>query len=264
MMTFSTTPLMPLASSSLGMTVFKGIYACVLLIFITTFSFSQNSKWEFGVGLRPFQMENEPYNLILKYQLSRYFALRTGVCFLYSKKNEDEFFIEPKIQHPDRFFYSFSRTDQKTIFTGFLGIQYGKKSNNFFWYGATEIVFRYRKDTPELLTSLVGATGNVNEPLGPYYSTILNDDKIKGYGMRQSFGIQYYINRYVSVSIEAGLYYEKYNLLRLRSVLYSGIWYDKQQQLGLNAGGQSYESQNMNLYNFIVSPLSALSLFYHF
>jgi hypothetical protein len=252
------------SASGFTPSVFKGIYACVFLIFIKTFSFSQNSKWEFGVGLRPFQMENEPYNLILKYQLSNYFALRTGICFLYSQKNDSVIFREPRFAPPESFYYSYNRTDTKTVFVGSLGMQYGKKGKDFFWYGATDFIFRYRKDKPNSSWRTVGSTGNVNEPLGPYFDYIFNEDRILGYGIRQSFGIQYFINRYISVSIEAGAYYEKYDLLRLKTVNFTGIWYDKQQQLGMTIGEQAYEPQYLSLHDFTVSPLSMLSLFYHF
>jgi hypothetical protein len=250
-------------ASGLTPSVFKGIYACVFLIFTTTLSFSQNSKWEFGVGLRPLTLKEEPYSLMVKRFLSRGVAVRFGFGALYSEKESHHSdyhynsFVEDYI-----FNYEYTQIDKNLYTSAFLGIQYGKRKNNFYWYGATDFSFRY---TAEIASSPNGITVKYQNLQPGDYLKIPNQlqDKNSVIGIRQNIGIQYYFNTNVSVSLEGGIYFEQKLLKRLQCSGYSGrpVLFDRF-VFAYNCPDGLEESYQFNQLG--ISPLSMLTFYYHF
>jgi hypothetical protein len=259
---------------ALGFTpsVFKGIYACVFLIFTTTLSFSQNSQWEFGVGLRPLTLKDEPYSLILKRHLSRHTALRFGASVIFTKQNEryadDVHFADT----PYMFRYDYELIDRKFFGTAFIGFQYGKRKNNFYWYGATDFSFKYKIDGKRFPNEdyiIWGSDSRAPQPilrLGELIEwTNFDDVKTISYGIRQSFGFQYFVNQSVSVSLEASIFYEINSVKRTNFLGYVFRPVDiplSIPAIGYGAGeGLSYR---YDTYLLGISPLTFLSFNYHF
>jgi hypothetical protein len=244
---------------------FKGIYAFVFLISTTTLTFSQNSQWEFGVGLRPLTLKEEPYSLILKRHLSRHTALRFGASVIFTKQNEKYAFETPFADTPYVFRYNYELVDRKFFGTAFIGFQYGKRKNNLYWYGATDFSFKYKIDGkyfPEGNASvqLYSATFPTSELIIWSNTT---DLKTINYGIRQSFGLQYFINQSISISLEAGIFYEINQSTGENYVRYGYRSIDRpiyeQPIIGSNI---SWIKDDTYLLGF--SPLTFLSFNYHF
>jgi hypothetical protein len=241
---------------------FQGIYASVFLIFITTFSFSQNSKWEFGVGLRPLTLSEDPYSLILRKFISQNAAVRLGVSFIYKEKNDFVEYIHPYISDSFSYKHFYDRKDKNLHTALTVGIQYGKRKNGFYWYGATDISLRYDAVTPEIP---VFNAGNIIKSGDFFTVASFAEEKTFGLGVRQSLGLQYYINSSISMSIEGGLFLERYYLKRYKFLYYATTEIDTATNIkGLVSGRQYYPLEELWLYNFNVSPLTILTFNYHF
>jgi hypothetical protein len=251
------------SASGLTPSVFKGIYACVFLIFTTTLSFSQNSKWEFGVGLRPLTLKEEPYSLMVKRFLSRGVAVRFGVCALYSEKETKQIDRSFFSSNPDYLFrFEYSKIDRNLYTTAFLGLQYGKKNNNFYWYGATDLSLKYKSEIADLTEDTKLQQRNLNS--GDYFSFENSHSKTTVFGIRQSFGIQYYINSTISVALEGGAYFERLFLKRATCYYYVGVSVDNPAQTAIVSCPDILEPYTLNSNEWGLSPLSMLTFYYHF
>lgn len=249
--------------------VFRGIYTCVFLIFITTLTFSQNSQWEFGVGLRPLTLKEEPYSLILKRHLSRHTALRFGASVIFTKQNEkyanDVLFADT----PYMFRYDYELIDRKFFGTAFIGFQYGKRKNNFYWYGATDFSFKYKIDGKRFPNEdYITWGGDITPILRPgelIEWTNFDDIKTISYGVRQSFGFQYFVNQSVSVSLEASIFYEINSVKRTNFYGYVCRPVDIPPSIPAicYSGGEGLKYYN-DTYLLGISPLTFLSFNYHF
>ena len=247
--------------------LFKGIYLTFLLMFITTFSFSQNNNWEIGISLRPLTLKEDPYSFIVKKFISRNNALRFGASFMYKQKNDYSEYIHPyNIQDSFDYKHFYMRTDKELNATCFVGIQYGKRKNNFYWYGASDFSFRYTANVTDIPSFSAGGIGPKGIRPGDFFTVAAFDnEKMFGLGIHQSIGIQYFINNNVSVAIEGGLFFERYYLRR-----YSYQWFATTELstppdiYGLVLGRHYYPLKELWLYNLSVSPISNLTFIYQF
>jgi hypothetical protein len=250
--------------------VFKGIYACVFLIFTTTLSFSQNSQWEFGVGLRPLTLKEEPYSLILKRHLSRNTAIRFGASVIFIKQNERYAKYFSFADTGYMFRYDYELIDRKFFGTAFIGFQYGKRKNNFYWYGATDFSFKYKIDGKRFSNEdyIVPSDEKISPRVPPGQLIVWADfDDIKKitYGIRQSFGLQYFVNQSVSVSLEASVFYEVNTINRQNYYAHVFRPVDIPPTTpAFGYGGGKGFLFNYDTYLLSVSPLTFLSFNYHF
>jgi hypothetical protein len=247
--------------------VFRGIYACVFLIFNTTLSYSQNSQWEFGVGLRPLTLKEEPYSLILKRHLSRHTALRFGASVIFTKQNEKYANDVPFADTPYVFRYNYELVDRKFFGTAFIGFQYGKRKNNLYWYGATDFSFKYKIDGKYFPKEEFYVSDR--SPILPSGGLVVwadfDDTKTINYGVRQSFGLQYFINQNVSVSIESSVFYEINSTKRKNYQHYFCRTSDVPITIPsiCYSGGERLSTDDDTFFMGI-SPLTFLSFNYHF
>jgi hypothetical protein len=241
----------------------KGIYTVLFCMLFTSTLFSQDHNWEIGVGLRPLTWNEDPYSFIAKKYLSRNTALRFGASFLYKQKDDYTEYIHPYPEDSFSYRSFYTRTDKKLNASAFIGFQYGKKKNTFYWYGATDFSARFNKNTP-IVNGIYGDFRpfiNGIRPgdlfiYGPFFK-----DKILGVGIRQNFGIQYFINTNISVSIEGGACFERYYLRRSGFMQYTMASLKSD---ALHTGVQFYQPKELWQYDFHVSLLSFLIFFYHF
>lgn len=250
--------------------LFKGIYTAFLLMFITTISFSQNSKWEFGVGLRPLTLKDDPYSIIFKREISRNNKLRLGFSFLYAQGDE-KYNYDRRYVYLDTMYslkYKYTLIDKNLQANCFVGVQYGKHKNNFFWGGATDILLGFHKFGKSMSDgSLIYEK---QRPKPGEYITIAHytDNAVFSYGVRQSLVFQYEFSQRISISFEASVFYNINNntlfeydwgLVKAEKVLppdtsIESFW----------SGVTSNIPTKVTSYNLGFSPLSLLSFNYHF
>ena len=187
--------------------LFKGIYLTFLLMFITTFSFSQNNNWEIGIGLRPLTLKEYPYSIIVKKYLSSRSALRLGISAVYNQKDERHTYTRGANTDDYYVDYEYDRVDKNLYTSSFIGIQYGKRKNDFYCYAATDFSFNYKLEKGNLPNGILYRSHKLS--LGEYIETARFSKKNKfEYGLKQSVGIQYVISPSFSVSLESGIYYQ--------------------------------------------------------
>ena len=245
MMTFSTTPLTPLASSSLGMTVFKGIYACVLLIFITSSSFAQVTKkdtstfnkWEVSLDLKPLFRKDEPYNLFVKRYLTERKVVRLGLNTLESNTNlllnESEAFNNVVEYYVDTFDYKYQFTQSRVdsgynktnVFTASIGYQYFLSKKKVSVYLATDFSYSYASNKYNYYPGLAGTYDNNNNVTfeGPkrvyesYDPRNTSDEYRRTYSIRQQIGFSYAISKNIALSFEASVMYQfsRYHIFKV-------------------------------------------------
>ena len=258
-MKFSTTP-----------SVFKGIYIVLLLIFITTFSFSQNSKWEFGVGLRPLTLKDDPYSIIFKKEISRNNKLRLGFSFLYAEGDE-KYNYDRRYVHPDTLYglkYNYTLIDKNLQANCFVGVQYGKHKNNFFWGGATDILLGYHKFGKSMKDESLFYERQRPKP-GEYITIAhYTDNSVFSYGIRQSLIVQYEFSQRISISFEASVFY-KINCNTFFEYDWGLVVFENlpppYTSLKTGWGGATGTiPTKATTYNLGFSPISLLSFNYHF
>lgn len=244
----------------------KGIYTVLFCFLFTSTLFSQDNKWEIGVGLRPLTFNEDPYSFIAKKFLSRNTALRFGASFIYKQKNDYTEYIHPYVEDSFRYGHYYMQTDKNLNATSFIGFQYGKKKNGFYWYFATDFSLRYtQKRTDIPVFNAGGYEGKGIKPGDFFTIASFSNEKIFGLSFNQNIGIQYFINSKISIAIEGGLFWERYYLRR-----FSYMWYATTElttppnTYGSVSGRLFYPLKELWQYNFKVSPLSFLTFIYQF
>lgn len=245
----------------------KGIYTVLFCFLFTSILFSQDNKWEIGVGLRPLTFNEDPYSFIAKKFLSRNTALRFGASFIYKQKNDYTEYIHPYVEDSFSYKSSFTRIDKKLSATAFIGLQYGKKKNGFYWYGATDLSIGYNQNTPvingiihDFRPLINGIRPGDSFIYGPFFK-----NNILELGIRQNIGIQYFINSRISISIEGGCVFKRYYSRRNGFMFFITTVFDnKTNTYSMPSGVQYYPSKAVWQYDFNVSPLSFIILNYHF
>jgi hypothetical protein len=175
-----------------------------------TFSYSQRAKWEFGVGLKPLMLQEEPYSLMLKYRLSSIVALRVGAYVTYKESSET---VEYRHPYPDtihRLYYIYQKVEKKFKAGAFLGIQYGKKWSNVYAYAATDFYLKHRRDEVDLPQGISWPEPVSLRPGEVFIALYRPSTKSVGWSLAQSFGVQYFINSDISVALEGGAFYDSF------------------------------------------------------
>lgn len=182
--------------------------AFIFLLHFTSSLYGQNEKWELGIGFSPLNLQETPASLLLRYHWSDRFALRVGLAGGYTEKSEDHSYSHPYSDTAYHFAYQYLQVDKKWNAKFLLGLQYGKRKSDLFWYGATDLYFRFKEEKPDFPEGFL-YPGRLFIPPGEVQITFVGADKSTiGLGVRQSVGVQYFINRFVSLSLEGGVFYE--------------------------------------------------------
>ncbi len=244
--------------------VLKGFFTVFLLILATTHVKSQYQKWEFGVGLRPLTLKEEPYSLMMKRFLSKGVALRFGLSAMYSEKETNHSGYH--FDHGDsnyEFTYEYKLVDKNLYTTAFAGIQYGKRKHDFYWYGATDFSFKYKSEN-SFVPSILYRTNNVR--VGDFLQIEnYHQDKTIVLSVRQSVGIQYHINNRISVVLEGGAFFDKIFLTRNTCTSNSGVAIIGTRPVGIGAYGCTFElGKKFENYALNISPLTMITFDYSF
>lgn len=234
------------------------------LLYLAPTLCAQNERWELGVGLSPLSLQEEPLSLLLKYHWSDVWALRVGLGGNYTERSEDHSYLHhPYSDTMYNLSYEYLQVDKKLNARLFLGLQYGKKKADFYWYGATDLYIRYKNEKTELPEGIF-YPGRLVLPLGEVLVTFQGADRrTLGFGIRQSAGFQYFINRFVSLSVEGGIFYE---WLKVRKDGFGRFVSRSEIPDGSGGGIGSYIYPTVydENYGLGVSPVTFLIFNYHF
>ena len=249
------------------------IAACCTVLLVITFtvpSFAQYGKWEVGVGLRPLNLKDEPYNFILKKHLSSRIALRFGAGVIYNEKSSAHYFFRTYF-YPDtihRLAYEYNQVNKNLYASSFLGIQYGQKfdgsfarKHSFYFYGATDFIFKYEMEKAEIPYLSFFLIQPVLKPSEYYVVANLGQTKALSLGVRQSIGFQFFLSNSISLSIEGSFQYFATSLRKNEN--YSWIQHINNDQPGA-IGFTILAPRKDHVYQFNMSPLTFLTISHHF
>ncbi len=242
----------------------KGPYGILFPLFFASALFAQDRNWEIGIGVRPLQLKEDPYSFVAKKYLLRSTALRFGASFYYNQKNNYVEYIHPYTE--DIFIYEhfYTQTDKKLNATCFLGFQYGKRNNRFYSYGATDVSLRYKATNTDIPVFSAGShSGKSIRPNDFFTVASFSNDKVIGFTVHQSFGLQFSINANMSLAVEGGLSLERYYLDRYNFRYYATTVLDTaSNDYAFVSGRQFYPLRKKWLYDFNTSLLTFLIFIY--
>jgi hypothetical protein len=232
----------------------------MFLMVLTASAFTQSSNWEFGIGLRPFTMKESPYSFIFKKYLSNKTALRLGVSANYDTHNEDIRYIHP-YDSLYSFRYEYNQQFRNLTLTSFFGLQYGKRNNNFYFYSATDVSIKYKRNSSNFSSNGIFYPGIIKLRPNDYFKVadVKNNTTIT-LGGNQILGCQYFVTQNISLSIESGLYISLDNINREET-----FQYVKSDNLS-NVGFGTLTYADLRKWNFQMSvgALGMFSFLYHF
>jgi hypothetical protein len=244
-------------------TSLKAITTLYFLLITLFTSSAQQGNWEIGIGLRPLNLKDEPYTIILKKHLSSKIGLRFGLSGMYSSSSEHFEYTHPYFDTIHSFSYRYTLIDTKMYLSTSLGIQYriGKRNPNsrFFWYGASDAYVKYHLEKPDVPDGVYFPI--VMMRLGDYIVAADYDQrKTLAVGGRQGLGLQYFINTIFSVSLEGGFFYQA-SFSKVNHFLFAGL-HNETVGNGIIAGpGTMREYEDFQLG---FSPVMQLAFNYHF
>lgn len=234
-----------------------------LLISLFT-SIAQQSNWEIGIGLRPLNLKDEPYTIMLKKHISPRVGLRFGLSGMYNSSSQHFTYIHPYYDTIHSFYYKYTLVDTKLYASTWLGIQYqiGQKNSNsrLFWYGASDGFVKYRLEHPDIPDGVHFLNRKLR--LGDYILVTTYDQRRTfALGFRQSLGVRYFLNSSFSVATEAGAYYET-SFTKTTNFLFAGLHAESIGGDGVIAG--AYAPRNYQDFQLGFSPVMQVSFNYHF
>ncbi len=222
---------------------------------------AQQHQWEVGIGLRPSTLEENPFSIIAKKNMWKGIAFRFGVGGLFKRGNELVFEKYPYLpastpeeynsRFPNGAGYEYEQVNTKFSLSSFLGVQYGKRKGNLYFYGATDLSFSYQWLEEAVDEVRFNPTRTEEET---YLFVTEGFERVDKFSIHQSIGIQYFVLSNVSVSLEGGGFYS-YNFVNTdrRSFITDQGW-----------SGAPSTNQNEQTYEFGFSLLNILSINYHF
>jgi hypothetical protein len=241
----------------------KAITTLHFLMIIIFTSSAQESNWEIGIGLRPLNLKDEPYTIMLKKHISPRVGLRFGFSGMHSSNSEHFEYTHPYFDTIHSFSYRYTLIETRMYLSTSVGVQYrvGKRNPNsrFFGYGASDAYVKYHLEKPDI-------------PNGVYFPIIMmrpgdyivaadyDQRKTLVVGGRQSVGFQYFLNNTFSVSVEGGFFYEA-SFSKVNHFLFAGL-YDETIENGIIAGPGTLRKYKDFQLGF--SPVMQLSFNYHF
>lgn len=195
----------------------KAITTLHFLMIIIFTSSAQESNWEIGIGLRPLNLEDDPYSLILKRHFTPHFALRFGLGGGYREKSSFVEYLHPYVDTIHQFTYQYTRVDKNFYISSFLGIQYfgsthlnTSKQSFFDWYLFSDLMLSYKMQKAEIPDGIFYLKPLLR-PGDDFFIVDLDNRKEMIVGIRQGIGIKYILDRNTIIGIEAGANYELAN-----------------------------------------------------
>ena len=252
----------------------KGIYTALFILILSTSAFAQIEikgnidadffhKWELGINLNILTLKDDPYSIVLKKHLSKNVALRLGLSLIYNTEEQNHFYNHPYGDTIHFLIYSYKSRDKNLTINSFVGVQYGIRKKNWYWYMATDALFKYGREKSEMPSGLHIGLANL-APYQFFRAGHLGDTKIIGFGLKQSLGLQYFIVKSFSVGAEASFLFEANRLIANDSYIH--IISD-----GTTTPGYHYSYSYITYptlkywnHNVRISPIALLSFNYYF
>jgi hypothetical protein len=192
----------------------KAITTLYFLLITLFTSSAQQGNWEIGIGLRPLNLKDEPYSLILKRHFTPQFALRLGLGCLYNERDKFVEYIHPYLEGDYNFNYEYNQVEKKFYSSSFIGLQYlGSKRSNvnkkslFDWYLFSDLIIKYNVQKTEIPNGVLYIKPLL-KPGDQFYITSFGETYTLVLGVRQGIGIQYTLDKNTTLGLEGGIYYE--------------------------------------------------------
>jgi len=251
----------------------KAIITLYFLLITLFTSSAQQGNWEIGIGLRPLNLKDEPYNLSVKKRFSSNFTLRLGLGVLYNEHSEFISYTHPYIVISDTthmFSYEYTKVEKKLYANFFVGVQYlGTKFKNldrphdFDWYVMSDFLLKYRREEIDLPKGIY-YPGYSSLRRGELFTTaVFGTNKDFIIGLRQGIGIQYWVNRNLSIVLESGAYYAKV-FSSVQKYTYETGRTEPPHEDGTPFGFTTYVPQKSKNDQWGISPVMFLSFNHHF
>ncbi len=209
---------------------FKSIYTVFFLILATASASAQTNKkdstafnkWEVSVDLKPLFGREEPYNLFVKRYLTERKVIRLG---LWNAANNSikfkQYSLTGRILNTVRdtllFLQSNANNNPETIieYQIGLGFQYYLFKHKLGGYILSDLMYSYynRRTFYEGWGSVILKNDvpifSGTETFEGYDPTYKIDENAKTYSAKLGFGVNYKVNRYLSIAIEAAAIFQR-------------------------------------------------------
>ena len=245
------------------------VFYFVLSIITTIPSFAQDSKWEIGIGLRPLNLQDDPYTIIVKRHLSPRVGLRLGLSSIFEEKDKYIEYIHPYHDDIHTFSYEYTRVEKKLYANSFLGIQYNlskhvtqMKQNHIYCYALSDFSFKYQLERVDIPKGIYHPRSNL-QPGDVFLTAVYGNTKTFILGLRQGLGIYYYLNSSISLALEGSIYYEIITSTEYKNTFeYSRSAPPLEDRQAF--GSTKYLPKRINNYRWGFSPLTFLSIHHKF
>jgi len=253
------------------MTWLKAITTLYFLMISLFTSSAQQGNWEIGIGLRPLNLKDEPYSLNAKWHFTNRFALRLGLGVLYNEHDEFITYQHPYLAIYDtihKFAYEYTRVEKNFYTNFFVGVQYlGTKNlgrpHDFDWYLMSDFLLKYRREEIDLPKGIYHPGYTVLRRGEIFTTAVYGTNKDFIIGLRQGIGIQYWVNRNLSIVLESGAYYAKVFSTEQKYTFGKGRT-EPPYEDGTPFTSTMYAPQKSKDYQWGISPVMFLSFNHHF
>ncbi len=251
----------------------KGIYTALFILILTTCVSAQIElkdnaaavpfyKWEIGINLNILRLKDDPYSIVIKRHISKHIALRLGFSLIYNTVEQFHLYDHPYTDTIHFVIYNYRSRIKKMAINSFIGAQYGIKKKNWYWYMATDGLFKYGREKNEVFDLNIAVA--IPAPYHSFEAGSLGGTKIMGLGVRQSLGFQYFITKNFSFGAEGSFLFEADRLTA--NDIFQYIISD-----GTTATTYThsfvysiYPTLKYWNYNLRLSPIALVSFNYHF
>ena len=251
----------------------KGIYTALFILILTSPIFAQIEikgnidadffhKWELGINLNILTLKDDPYSIVIKRHISKNIALRLGFSLIYNTVEQFHWYGNPYIDTIHFVIYNYKSRIKSMAINSFIGAQYGIKKKNWYWYMATDGLFKYGREKNEAFDLNISVA--IPAPYQSFEAGSLGGTKIMGLGVRQSLGFQYFITKNFSVGAEGSFLFEADRLTA--NDIFQYITSDGTNRIGYTHSFvySIYPTLKYWNYNLRLSPIALVSFNYHF
>jgi len=255
------------------MTWLKAITTLYFLLISLFTSSAQQGNWEIGIGLRPLNLRDEPYSLNAKWHFTNRFALRLGLGVLYNEHDEFVSYLHPYYVIDDtthKFAYEYTKVEKNFYANFFVGVQYlGTKIKNLGkphdldWYVMSDFFLKYRREEIDLPEGIYYPGYTILRRGELFTTAVFGTNKDFIIGIRQGIGIQYWVNRSLTITLEGGGHYAKVFSSAQKNTFETGRT-EPPYEDGTSFGSARYAIQKSKDYQWGINPVMFLSFNYHF
>ena len=254
----------------------KSMHTAVCIVLFSVSVLAQNSflankldsmpfhKWEVSLDVKPLFRSDAPYNLMAKWHFSEHGALRLGLGNANVLIQKDtfriyEYYLDANAQQNIVQYeqYQYGPNDSKYINWEIkIGYQYEFLHGKVGLFTSTDLDYKIERTTFNVPVQSSSVLTGVANPFPGYQSVISFYDKRSTYSLIQSFGLQYFLNNYFSLTIESSI-----------SVRYIEFLFGKSEYPSSPTPNGIYvksTTKGGNETDFTFSPIMGLFINYHF